>query len=618
MAASPGRPRNTQASPRLRVELRLADRLPRAALAPIRPVAARHTFHTHVPQRTGIRRALERAGELVRIDARLPAARDHRDRRPREQIRRAEPAVRLRQTHRSAVFHRGGPALLFTNVEGSSTPLLINAYGSYRRMELALGCHDPAPGLPAPRVPGGGGLQGYADRIASLVKPQPPSSIGEALAKAREFAPLLRIPPKRVKAAAHHEVVLTGDRVDLTKLPIIKCWPLDGDLESVGWSSAANANAPGCGLLNDPTSRGRYITLAGIHTIHADDEGHPKPSSRASACTACNCSGATASRCTGTCTTTARHWRSWKKKASPCPSPSRSAGRASSPTPRPRPCPGLSEILLAGFLRQRHPSRRRRPLRVGQRRDRHRGFVPTRDIPASAPTTPHARQLGPGAIIRDPSATTPASTPCPTATRSSRSPRSRCGATRSTRPPSSGSAAGGLLPRQGDRAHLPAAAQDAHPRHPRLRPAPVRRVPQLRRVQIHKDTPARRRDALRLGGADGVDEAHLRRRGFRRVHDTAAVLARRGVVRPGATSSTSTARSTSSTTRRPISAGTKIGFDCTRKREASRSAATARSRASPRALGPAAASDLLAREVPRRRGRGRGPRNSVATGSSSR
>ena len=36
------------------------------------------------------------------------------------------------------VVKAGGPALYFENVKGSSYPLLINAFGSYERMNLAL------------------------------------------------------------------------------------------------------------------------------------------------------------------------------------------------------------------------------------------------------------------------------------------------------------------------------------------------------------------------------------------------------------------------------------------------------------------------------------------------
>jgi hypothetical protein len=34
--------------------------------------------------------------------------------------------------------------------------------------------------------------------------------------------------PKTVKKAPCQEVVLTGDQVDLTRIPVLKCWPADG------------------------------------------------------------------------------------------------------------------------------------------------------------------------------------------------------------------------------------------------------------------------------------------------------------------------------------------------------------------------------------------------------
>ena len=54
----------------------------------------------------------------------------------------------------------GGRALLFEDVEGSNFPVLINAYGSYRRMEMALGCHGEVRGLEDGHT--AGGLEGSA------------------------------------------------------------------------------------------------------------------------------------------------------------------------------------------------------------------------------------------------------------------------------------------------------------------------------------------------------------------------------------------------------------------------------------------------------------------------
>ena len=59
----------------------------------------------------------------------------------------------------------GGPALLFENVEGSDFPLLINAYGSYRRMEMGLGCA---------RYGADAGIDAKGAVIGELVKPEPP------------------------------------------------------------------------------------------------------------------------------------------------------------------------------------------------------------------------------------------------------------------------------------------------------------------------------------------------------------------------------------------------------------------------------------------------------------
>ncbi|HEY8088608.1 MAG TPA: hypothetical protein VIF09_12205, partial [Polyangiaceae bacterium] len=67
--------------------------------------------------------ALEQQGELVRVRKRVD---------PRLEI----AAVADR------VMKAGGPALLFEDVSGSRFPLLINAFGTRRRMSMALGVDD--------------------------------------------------------------------------------------------------------------------------------------------------------------------------------------------------------------------------------------------------------------------------------------------------------------------------------------------------------------------------------------------------------------------------------------------------------------------------------------------
>src|SRR6478609_7371562 len=64
----------------------------------------------------------------------------------------------------------GGPALLFERPKGSRFPLLINAYGSRRRMSLALGVRD---------------LEDHARAIAELVHSKAPGSARELAEMAR-------------------------------------------------------------------------------------------------------------------------------------------------------------------------------------------------------------------------------------------------------------------------------------------------------------------------------------------------------------------------------------------------------------------------------------------------
>lgn len=245
-------------------------------------------------------------------------------------------------------WDRGGPALLFENVEGSSHPVLINAFGSYRRMELALG-----------REALHGGFDGIGEVIGELVKPQPPRSLQELVEKAKQFLPLIKIPPRRFRGRPPcQEIVLRGADVDLTTLPLLRCWPLDGDYESVGYPTGINDAVPELGHpdLSDKqwerTYRGRYITLAGIHTIHADDAGDPRPASHNIGMYRVQLLGRNRVAMhwhmhhDG-----ARHWRSWKKAGKRMPvaivlgGPSVLPYAATAPLP-----PGISELLMAGFL----------------------------------------------------------------------------------------------------------------------------------------------------------------------------------------------------------------------------------------------------------------------------
>jgi 4-hydroxy-3-polyprenylbenzoate decarboxylase len=138
--------------------------------------------------------ALEREGLLVRITAEV------------------DPVLEVSEIA-TRVMRQYGPALLFERVKGSKIPLLINAYGSYRRMCMALGVDS---------------LDEISDRITSLIEIKPPTSLKESLKMLPHLAQVRKFPPRTSKRAASQSVVLRRDQVDLGAIPIIKCWPEDG------------------------------------------------------------------------------------------------------------------------------------------------------------------------------------------------------------------------------------------------------------------------------------------------------------------------------------------------------------------------------------------------------
>jgi len=140
-------------------------------------------------------KALDRAGELKRIKTTVS---------PDLEI--AEITDRVSKAE--------GPALLFEKVEGSRMPLLINTYGSYQRMAMALGVDD---------------LGQVASEIESLIKLDAPDTLLDKVRILRMLSQLTNFPPKTVKKGACQEVVLTGEDASLDVLPLIKCWPLDAD-----------------------------------------------------------------------------------------------------------------------------------------------------------------------------------------------------------------------------------------------------------------------------------------------------------------------------------------------------------------------------------------------------
>ena len=136
--------------------------------------------------------ALEQAGELKRITAPVSA-----------ELEITEIVDRVSKA--------GGPALLFENVKGHTVPVLINAFGSNRRMALALGVED---------------IDAIGREIEEILQMPLPTGIVDKLKMIPKLARFAKFPPKTVSSAPCQEVVM--DPPSLFFFPVLKCWPQDG------------------------------------------------------------------------------------------------------------------------------------------------------------------------------------------------------------------------------------------------------------------------------------------------------------------------------------------------------------------------------------------------------
>jgi 4-hydroxy-3-polyprenylbenzoate decarboxylase len=106
----------------------------------------------------------------------------------------------------------GGPALLFENVTGARHPLLINQFGTERRMCLAFGVER---------------LDDVAAKLEDVLEMQPPQGLLEKVRGLRKLKSIADSRAKTVRSGPCQEIVLLGDDVDLDLLPIQHCWPGD-------------------------------------------------------------------------------------------------------------------------------------------------------------------------------------------------------------------------------------------------------------------------------------------------------------------------------------------------------------------------------------------------------
>ena len=141
--------------------------------------------------------ALDRAGELTRISRPVSAHLEI-----------------SRYTDAESKAPEGGRALLFESVTGSAFPVATNLFGSPRRIRMALGVED---------------LDELGERARRYLDLAPPRRLADALRmiplalSAARFIPRIR----RIGTPPCQEVVHRGTEVELTRLPVLHCWPHD-------------------------------------------------------------------------------------------------------------------------------------------------------------------------------------------------------------------------------------------------------------------------------------------------------------------------------------------------------------------------------------------------------
>ena len=141
-------------------------------------------------------RQLEAKGELVRITQPIDT-----------DLEMTEIADRT--------LRAGGPALLFENPKNHDMPVLANLFGTPERVAMGMGQESVE------------ALREVGKLLAYLKEPEPPKGLKDLWEKLPVFKQVLNMPAKVLKKAPCQEVVLTGDDVDLSKIPVQRCWPGD-------------------------------------------------------------------------------------------------------------------------------------------------------------------------------------------------------------------------------------------------------------------------------------------------------------------------------------------------------------------------------------------------------
>jgi 4-hydroxy-3-polyprenylbenzoate decarboxylase len=147
----------------------------------------------------------------------------------REFMQRLEQAGRLKRVSvpvdphlemteiQTRLLAEQGPAVLFEKPvgrdgRGYDMPVLVNLFGTVERVAWGM---DREPSE----------LRAVGEMLAFLKQPEPPGGWREAMEMFPLLKTVLAMKPKQLGYGPCQDVVLTGDQIDLSRLPIQGCWP---------------------------------------------------------------------------------------------------------------------------------------------------------------------------------------------------------------------------------------------------------------------------------------------------------------------------------------------------------------------------------------------------------
>ena len=125
----------------------------------------------------------------------------------------------------SRVLHKGGPALMFEKAihedgRAAEMPALANLFGTVKRVAMAVT-------LDGKERRTAQDLREVGELLAFLRQPEPPRGLKDAVDLLPLMKNVMAMRPNTVSRAPCQEVVLEGDAIDLSRLPIQTCWPGD-------------------------------------------------------------------------------------------------------------------------------------------------------------------------------------------------------------------------------------------------------------------------------------------------------------------------------------------------------------------------------------------------------